>query len=122
MINIERLLPDYTSPINNYAQICFLCAVVGIGSGFIHRYVSLAIVGFGYYLIILRKYRYDKRTGANPFSISFKKMRFKDNYNKQEMQLAAIGTILMVLSIISGGVAPYMGEAIERAIIVPLFG
>jgi len=122
MIKAQDILPDYTSPIKNYARICLICAVIGFGSGFIHRFISLSIAGFGYYLIILRKYRYDKRTGVNPFSISFKKMRLNDNYNKQEMQLAAIGIILMVVSIVSGGVAPYMGEAIERAIIAPLIG
>lgn len=122
MIRVEDILPDYSSPIKNYAQLCLICAVVGLGSGFIHHYVSVTISIFGYSLIILSKYRYDKRTGADPFSISFKKMKLNDNYNKQETQLVVMGGVLMFCSFFSGGFAPYMGRAVERAIITPLFG
>lgn len=126
MLKVQNILPDYTTPISHFGLICFICATVSFGSGFMHNSIPLILGVFGYCLIILRTYRRDKRIGVDPFSISFRKRKKSsqhlNDYNKQEVQLATIGGIIMFLSWLSYGFSPYMGEAIDRAIISPLFG
>jgi C4-dicarboxylate transporter len=122
MIKVKDILPDYTTPINNFGQICLITAVVGLGSGFVHRSISTILVFFGCFLFLFKTYRRDKRRGIKPFSNSYREYNQPYHYNKQETQLATIGGILIILSLISGGFARYMGEVIYRAIIVPLFG
>lgn len=103
-------------PIKKFAFICFLSAIISLGSGFIHRSISIIVAIFGYSLIVVRQHRFDKRRGLDPLSFS-KKGNMPNaslDFNKQEMQLATIGVILILLSLVSGGIAPFAKRYILR--------
>ena len=105
-------------PIKHFFYVCLLSILVSFGSGFIGRSISLVTAIFGYSLIVMRQFRFDKRRGLNPLAFSRKqnKSDSHQDFNKQEMQLATLGVIMFILSLISGGIAPYVKPYIMRLI------